>query len=88
MHAKEFVGVESLGQRYMFLGEVFEAVEGVTTVIHEDACHLRKYASKREGQSDLARRLAFPDTCYIVDRFHSMGAHRHLVQAELHVRLA
>ena len=57
----------------MFLGEVFEAMKGVTTVIHDDACHLRKYASRREGQSDLARRLAFPNTRYIVDRFHARG---------------
>ena len=31
VHMKEFYGAESLGQRYVFLGELFEATAGTTT---------------------------------------------------------
>ena len=35
---KEFVGAKSLGQRYIFSGELFEAVAESGTIIQADAC--------------------------------------------------
>jgi hypothetical protein len=71
VHLKEFYGAESLGQRYFFLGEVFEAAPCVTTIVHDDACHLRRYVASRAQQSNLAQTMAYPRVRYVVDRFHA-----------------
>ena len=73
VHLAEFVGAESLGQRYFFLADLLEAAPEIDIVIHDDACHLRKYAASRAGKSPLARRLAYPQVKYVIDRFHSKG---------------
>ena len=70
MHLKEYVGAESLPQRYFFLAEVVDKVPSVTVVRHDDACHLRKYTAKRAGDGALALRLAFPSMRYITDGLH------------------
>ena len=70
VHLKEYVGAESLPQRYFFLAEVVEKAPAVDVVRHDDACHLRRYASKREGDSAFARRLSFPNIKYITDGLH------------------
>ncbi|CAK0796338.1 unnamed protein product, partial [Prorocentrum cordatum] len=43
--AQEFYGVESLAQRYCFLVELKQRLPGSSVVIHDDACHLRKYCT-------------------------------------------
>lgn len=73
VHAKEFVGAESIPQRYFFLAEIAAHVPELRVVVHDDACHLRKFATKQQGQSTVARRLAFPHVQYIIDKMHARG---------------
>ena len=73
VHLKEYIGAESLSQRYFFLAEIKAQADAVTLVIHDDACHLRKFCDKHAGSSEVARRLAFPNVKYVVDRLHSRG---------------
>jgi hypothetical protein len=70
VHLAEYIGAESLPQRYFFLAEI-QAISPATIVfVHDDACHLRKFAGKRAHESSAAKKLAFPGTVYIVDRMH------------------
>ena len=73
VHLKEFRGAESLGQRYFFLGDVLQAAPEVEAVVHDDACHLRKYVDKRARRSPLASAMAHPRVKYVIDRFHAKG---------------
>ena len=61
---------ESLPQRYFFLARLKERFPGLSVIIHDDACHLRRFADRREHDSEFAASLAFPNITYIVDRFH------------------
>ena len=58
VHAKEFAGAESVPQRYFLLAEIAARVPDLAVVVHDDACHLRKFASKRQDHSALAKRMA------------------------------
>jgi hypothetical protein len=73
IHLQEFHGAESLGQRYHFVGDIFEVMPSLKLVVHDDACHLRKYVDKRAAASELASRMVYPHVKYVVDRFHSKG---------------
>ena len=73
VHAKEFVGAESIPQRYFFLAEIAAQLPELRVVVHDDACHLRKFASKHQGRSEVARRLAFPRVQYVIDKMHARG---------------
>jgi hypothetical protein len=73
LHLKEYVGAESLSQRYFFLAEIVQANSAVSIVVHDDSCHLRKFADARAAESVAALRLAFPAIKYIIDRMHSRG---------------
>jgi len=42
-------------------------------LVHDDACHLRRFAGKRHGQSEMAARLAYPCIQYIIDKMHAEG---------------
>ena len=71
--AFEFMGSESCSQRYLFLGRLKELYPDLITVIHDDACHLRRFARRWEARGRLGRSLAYPQMRYILDRFHSSG---------------
>ena len=73
LHAEEFQGAESLSQRYFFVVEIKAAVPSVKAVIHDDACHLRKFASAREQSSVATKTLTYPSIKYVMDRVHSKG---------------
>ena len=73
LHLKEYTGAESLSQRYFFLAELVKKYGEVKVVIHDDACHLRKYTTARAADGDMATRLAFPQIQYITDRLHAKG---------------
>ena len=73
LHLKEYVGAESLPQRYFFVAELIDKVQTLDLIIHDDACHLRKYADARQGDSQAAKRLAFPNVRYVTDRLHAKG---------------
>ena len=73
VHAKEFVGAESVPQRYFFLGELAAQAHELEVLVHDDACHLRRFADKRREQSDMAARLSYPRVQYIIDKMHAKG---------------
>ena len=69
----ELFGAESLAQRYCCLARLRGTHPNLKLVIHDDACHLRKYADNRKDDSDVSRVLAHPEIRYVVDRFHARG---------------
>lgn len=73
MDVCEFFDAESVSQRYMFLSRVKAHFPSISVVVHDDACHLRRFAERRQGVSAAAARLAPPSLAYFVDRFHSTG---------------
>lgn len=73
VHAKPFMGAESVSQRYFFLAEIAAKVPELYVIIHDDACHVRRFAHKHQGRSELGRRLAFPRMHYIIDKLHAKG---------------
>ena len=73
VHAKEFVGTESVPQRYFFLAELAVHARELEVLVHDDACHLRRFADKRRGHSEMAARLAYPRIQYIIDKMHAKG---------------
>eukprot|EP00435_Cladocopium_sp_Y103_P025893 s2776_g6.t1 len=60
-------------ERYFFLAELVAACGDVDVVVHDDACHVRKYCSKHQARSELAARLVYPRVKYILDRWHQRG---------------
>ena len=48
-----------------------ELYPAVKVILHDDACHLRRFADNRASASKLAADLAFPAMTYILDRFHA-----------------
>ena len=72
-HAKEFIGVESISQRYFYIAELLPHIPELAVIVHDDACHLRKFAEKHSGHSALAARLAYPSIKYIIDKMHAKG---------------
>lgn len=73
VHLAEYVGAESLPQRYFFLAELINVADEIEVVVHDDACHLRKFCDLRASDSTFAARLSFTHVKYIVDRMHSRG---------------
>ena len=73
LHAKRFVGAESISQRYFFIAELANRLPELALVIHDDACHVRRFADKHAHRSDLGKRLEYPTMKYIVDRLHAKG---------------
>ena len=73
LHLEEFFGSESLPQRYMFLAKLKQAFPDLQVIVHDDACHLRRFADNRSSESSMAASLAHPAIVYVVDRFHARG---------------
>ena len=71
--AFEFMGSESCAQRYLFLSRLKSLYPELSTVCHDDSCHLRRFANRWADGSTLARQLAYPQMLYILDRFHASG---------------
>jgi hypothetical protein len=71
--AFEFMGAESCGQRYFFLARLKEMYPDFKVTLHDDACHLRRFACARSSSSALAQSLAHPNMHYVLDRFHASG---------------
>ena len=66
--ASEFYAGESLTQRAAFVASVVDQFPTVTTVVHDDACHLRKFMDK---WMDSQPRLTYPQTKFVLDKFHA-----------------
>jgi hypothetical protein len=69
--ATEFMGAESCSQRYIFLARLKELYPALRVLLHDDACHLRRFAAAREHCSEFARELAYPRMHFVLDRFHA-----------------
>ena len=73
VHLQQFVGAETIPVRYFFLAEICARLQDVRCCIHDDACHVARYALKHKGRNALAKRLS--ELAWVLDRFHS-AAHR------------
>ena len=73
IHLQDFAGAESLSQRYFFLANIMQEVPTVESVVHDDACHLRKYADARATSSTFAAKLTSQNIKYVVDWLHFRG---------------
>ncbi|CAK0809388.1 unnamed protein product, partial [Prorocentrum cordatum] len=71
VHLGEFMGAESITQRYMFVARCCDILPGLEVLVHDDACHLCRFALLRDGQSDMATNIY--KLRYITDPFHSKG---------------
>jgi hypothetical protein len=69
----EFLGAESVTQRYFFLARLLVTFPEISVVVHDDACHVRRYADSRSHLSEACKRLAFPKVIYAIDKFHARG---------------
>ena len=69
----EFFGAESLAQKCSFLARLKTTFPELHVLIHDDACHLRRYASNREGHSTFAQTLSYLDVAFVIDKFHARG---------------
>ena len=70
---RECFGSESLSQRYLFVSWLKELYPELVVLVHDDACHLHKFAEARASSSDRARDIAPPWLRYICDGFHIAG---------------
>jgi hypothetical protein len=69
----EFLGSESCTQRYMFLARLKALYPELVLLFHDDACHLRRFASKFSERSEAARAISYPALLFALDRFHARG---------------
>ena len=70
---RECYGVESLSQRYLFVSELRSRFPALDLIVHDDACHLHKYAEGRAADSVHAASLSPPKMLYACDGFHATG---------------
>ena len=79
IHCDQFVGCEAIPLRYFFLASICAGVAEVKCIIHDDACHLARYADKHAGASGGAKTTpemvalwsGLQGLTYVLDRFHS-----------------
>ena len=69
----EFLGTESLSQRYFYVAKLNASLPELRHLIHDDACHLRKFAHARRDSSDMAWSIAYPQLHHVLDRLHAPG---------------
>ena len=55
------------------MAELRARLPNLNVVIHDDPCHLRKFADFHSGGGGLAFDLAYPQMHYIADRLHAGG---------------
>ena len=61
---REIFGCESLSQRYFALSEAKCLLPEAVLCVHDDACHLLKYAERRKQDCDVQNALHAP-TCFL-----------------------
>ena len=66
----EFYGGESLTQRAAFVAAIISEYPTVQAVVHDDACHLRRFTQR--WFSDYPH-LCYPAIRFIIDKFHYRG---------------
>ena len=80
LHCSEFVGKESIPLRWFFMAQLKEKVPEWSCLIHDDSCHMKRFACKHRGRSQLAQDLS--EMTFVLDRFHAAShtdiwCHRH-----------
>ena len=65
-HARDLYGCESLSQRYVCVAAVKALMPSLCVVVHDDACHLHKYAARRAKDRRVAWLLLREIYIYIV----------------------
>lgn len=70
---REIFGCESLSQRYLFVADVVHLYPETKLIVHDDACHLHKFAERRSDLSLHAAAIAPPQMLYAGDPFHMVG---------------
>lgn len=73
LHMQEIYGCESLSQRYFCVAALKALLPSLSTVVHDDACHLHKYTQRRATHSAAAADIAPPNVTYVCDKFHMAG---------------
>lgn len=68
LHCMEFLGGESLTQRAAFVAQLKERYPSLNTILHDDACHLRRFMDRWVSSYPA---LTYPQMHYIIDKFHS-----------------
>ena len=71
LHLQGFVGSETLPIRYFFIGDLKSQIPELQAIIHDDSCHVYRYALKHAERSDLAKSVS--EMTFALDRFHSSG---------------
>lgn len=71
--AREVFGCKCLSQRYFFVAELLARYPECTLVVHDDACHLHKFALARADMGANAARIAPPHLKYVCDIFRMTG---------------
>ena len=67
--AMEFFGGESLTQRAAFVAKMIGEYPSLKTVVHDDACHLRKFLTTW-FKAD-SPHVCYPAVAFVIDKFHS-----------------
>ena len=73
VRVREFFGAESLSQRYFFVADLKEQFPELEIIVHDDACHLHKFACARASSSTRAAEIAPDSVRYVCDGFHVSG---------------
>ena len=72
MHLPNRVGAGSFGNTQCNLSELRQRLgERLQAIIHDDACHVLRYALKHKEHSQLSKDMAA--MTWMLDRFHSKG---------------
>ena len=69
VHAETFEGAESPPQRYIFVAKVAARLPELSAMMHDDACHLRRFSEKHAWRSELCHRLV--ELHCFLDRMHA-----------------
>jgi len=70
---REIFGAESLSQRYFFTSDLKASIPELSVIVHDDACHLHKFAEARASESAQAGSICPGCVRYVCDVFHMTG---------------
>ena len=73
VRVREIFGAESLSQRYFFIADLKALYQELEIIVHDDACHLHKFAASRASSSAHAASVAPDSLCFVCDGFHLSG---------------
>lgn len=71
VHCAEFSGSETIPLRWFFCAQVKHAVPEWRCLVHDDACHLKRFSQKHKSRCALAQDMA--SMLFILDKFHAQN---------------